>query len=200
MKNIDDAKILLYGASGTGKTSFAKSLAESCGKTPYLLDDNDNLWLAANSLSEDEVLIIDESDNLFNEGIFDFMRDAKKSDVNKKLDSIHNRCIFLSNTIKHVDKSVLRRFNYIIEFKELSVSENEQIWRSNLDDIDKILNDEEIKEYAQKYPLPIGIVSLALNTALKACKKTKKRKALFEEILKSHNKVRNGKSRKMKPK
>lgn len=200
MKNIDDAKILLYGASGTGKTSFAKSLAESCGKTPYLLDDNDNLWLAANSLSEDEVLIIDESDNLFNEGIFDFMRDAKKSDINKKLDSIHNRCIFLSNTIKHVDKSVLRRFNYIIEFKELSVSENEQIWRANLYDIDKILNDEEIKEYAQKYPLPIGIVSLALNTALKACKKTKKRKALFEEILKSHNKVRNGKSRKTKPK
>ena len=131
MENIDNAKILLYGASGTGKTSFAKSLADFCGKTPYILDDNNTLWLASHSISDDEVLIIDEADNLFNEGLFDFMRDVKKSEMNKQLDSIESQCIFLTNTIKRVDKSVLRRFNYIIEFKELSISENEQIWRKN---------------------------------------------------------------------
>lgn len=200
MEKIDNAKILLYGASGTGKTSFAKSLAEFCGKTPYSLDDNDTLWLASHSISENEVLIIDEADNLFNEGMFDFMRDAKKSEMNKQLDSIESQCIFLANTIKRVDKSVLRRFNYIIEFKELSISENEQIWRKNIDKIDKILSDKEISEYAHKYPLPIGIVSMAVDTALKVSKKKDKRKKVFEEIMKSHNKVRNGKIRKMQPK
>lgn len=200
MEKVDNAKILLYGASGTGKTSFAKSLAEYCGKTPYSLDDNDTLWLASHSISENEVLIIDEADNLFNEGLFDFMRDAKKSEMNKQLDSIDSQCIFLANTIKRVDKSVLRRFNYIVEFKELSISENEQIWRKNIDKIDKILSDNEVTEYAHKYPLPIGIVSMAVDTALKVSKKKEKRKKVFEEIMKSHNKVRNGKVRKMHPK
>ena len=200
MENIDNAKILLYGASGTGKTSFAKSLADFCGKTPYILDDNNTLWLASHSISDDEVLIIDEADNLFNEGLFDFMRDVKKSEMNKQLDSIESQCIFLTNTIKRVDKAVLRRFNYIIEFKELSISENEQIWRKNISKIEKILSDKEITEYAHKYPLPIGIVAMAVETALKAGKKKDKRKKIFEELVKSHNKVRNGKIRKMPPK
>ena len=200
MKNIDNAKILLYGSSGTGKTSFAKSLADFCGKTPYILDDNNTLWLASHSVADSEMLIIDESDNLFNEGLFDFMRDAKKSEINKQLDSIKSQCIFLTNTIKSVDKSVLRRYNYIIEFKELSIAENEQIWRKNINKIEKMLNDKEITEYAHKYPLPIGIVSMAVDTALKVSKKKEKRKKIFEEIMKSHNKVRNGKIRKIQPK
>ena len=41
---------------------------------------------------------------------------------------------------------------------------------------------------------------MVVDTALKVSKKKEKRKKEFEEIMKSHNKVRNGKVRKMQPK
>lgn len=128
MKKIPDVKILLYGASGTGKTSFAKSLAEYAGKAPYTLDENENLWIASRCISYDEVLIIDEADDLLNEGMFSFMKESKKAKLNKDLDDIDKPCIFITNTLKYADKSVLRRFHYIIKFSDLSDKENAVLW------------------------------------------------------------------------
>lgn len=201
MKKVPDVKILLYGASGTGKTSFAKSLSEYAGKTPYTLDDNDNLWIASKCTSFDEVLIIDEADDLLNEGMFDFMKDSKKAKLNKDLDDIDKPCIFITNTLKYADKSVLRRFNYIIKFSDLSEKENAILWQKNVEDINKILTEQEIKEHAKKYSLPIGIVSKAVDSAVTCYKSKEKRKKMFESILESHNNLRNKNSKtKFEPK
>lgn len=194
MKKVPDVKILLYGASGTGKTSFAKSLVECAGKVPYTLDENENLWIASRCISYDEVLIIDEADDLLNEGMFDFMKDSKKAKLNKDLDDIDKPCIFITNTLKYADKSVLRRFNYIIKFSDLSEKENAILWQKNVEDINKILTEQEIKEHAKKYSLPIGIVSKAVDSAVNCYRSKEKRKKMFESILESHNNLRNKKS------
>lgn len=191
MKKIPDVKILLYGASGTGKTSFAKSLAEYAGKAPYTLDENENLWIASRCISYDEVLIIDEADDLLNEGMFSFMKESKKAKLNKDLDDIDKPCIFITNTLKYADKSVLRRFHYIIKFSDLSDKENAVLWQKNIIDIEKILTEQEIKEHAKKYSLPIGIVSKAVDSAVTCYKSKEKRKKMFESILESHNSLRN---------
>lgn len=191
MKKIPDVKILLYGASGTGKTSFAKSLAEYAGKAPYTLDENENLWIASRCISYDEVLIIDEADDLLNEGMFSFMKESKKAKLNKDLDDIDKSCIFITNTLKYADKSVLRRFHYIIKFSDLSDKENAVLWQKNIIDIEKILTEQEIKEHAKKYSLPIGIVSKAVDSAVTCYKSKEKRKKMFESILESHNSLRN---------
>ena len=194
MKKVPDVKILLYGASGTGKTSFAKSLVESSNKIPYILDENENLWIASRCISYDEVLIIDEADDLLNEGMFSFMKDSKKAKLNKDLDDIDKPCIFITNTLKSADKSVLRRFNYIIKFPDLSEKENAMLWQKNIIDIEKILTEQEIQEHAKKYSLPIGIVSKAVDSAVSCYRSKEKRKKMLESILESHNNLRNKKS------
>lgn len=191
MKKVPDVKILLYGASGTGKTSFAKSLAECACKAPYTLDENENLWIASRCISYDEVLIIDEADDLLNEGMFDFMKDSKKAKLNKDLDDIDKPCIFITNTLEYADKSVLRRFHYIIRFSDLSDKENAVLWQKNIIDIEKILTEQEIKEHAKKYSLPIGIVSKAVDSAVSCYRSKEKRKKMFESILESHSNLRN---------
>lgn len=194
MKKVPDVKILLYGASGTGKTSFAKSLIESSNKIPYTLDENENLWIASRCISYNEVLIIDEADDLLNEGMFSFMKDSKKAKLNKDLDDIDKPCIFITNTLKSADKSVLRRFNYIIKFPDLSEKENAMLWQKNIIDIEKILTEQEIQEHAKKYSLPIGIVSKAVDSAVSCYRSKEKRKKMLESILESHNNLRNKKS------
>lgn len=191
MKKVPDVKILLYGASGTGKTSFAKSLSKYAGKTPYFLDDNENLWIASKCTSFNEVLIIDEADDLLNEGLFSFMKESKKAKLNKDLDDIDKPCIFITNTLKYADKSVLRRFHYIIKFADLSDKENAFLWQKNIENINKILVEQEIEEYAKKYSLPIGIVSKAVDSAVSCYKSKEKRKKMFESILESHSNLRN---------
>ena len=191
LQNIEDAKILIVGPSGVGKTSFAMSLAYEAGLDPYILEKNESFNLAVNGTDNDtEIVIVDEAD--------DILRDNSKRSVqsnktvfNKAIDNINKHCIFIANDTITTHDSIFRRFNHIIEFKDLSAEEKIEQWMHNVPNITKILSDEEIAHYAKKYDVSISIVARAVDDTLLISRNKIQRKEFFKSIIKKHNKFRN---------
>lgn len=169
VKNMINAKkpdsglaILLYGVPGSGKTSFAASLAADMGKNLYFIAQNDNgssrmsyspafryaaLAVAQKQLPEDAILVIDECDKLVeNTGVSgSFLarifggdiagsRDGEsKGQLNNVLDNNHHTILFICNSRQEaIDASSRRRFDYNIFWDELSSSSRTFIWKNAL--------------------------------------------------------------------
>lgn len=187
IKNVPDAHLLIYGPPGTGKTEFAKSLALSCGRTPYFVNECQNVYLAvASSKGGSEIIIADEADNIFNEmGAFS-QTELKKGKVNQKLDGLNKQCIFICNYIDGIDPSVLRRFTLSIPFRKLSEKEQAEVWKRNVADLNKFADEESIVKYSKKYTLPVGIVANSASAAVKCGRSESKMAEYFEAIMDSH--------------
>ena len=131
--SINNMNILLHGVPGTGKTEFAKYLAEELGREIIIKTGSDlldmyvggteknirNAFLSAES--DEAILFIDEVD-----GIFADRRGASKSwevtQVNELLSRMENfKGIFICSTNfkDNVDTAAIRRFNLKVEFDYL---------------------------------------------------------------------------------
>lgn len=141
----DSANILLYGAAGSGKTEFAKSLAKECGlkairfKNSYEVESSCdsalsslNLMLSINR--EDTVFIVDEAESLLEtkpvEGFFGTI--SRKGTVNKLFENCRNKVIWIVNYTDRMDESTKRRFTYSIQFEKLNEKNLEKISRNRL--------------------------------------------------------------------
>ena len=155
--------ILLYGIPGSGKTSFAASLARDMGKDLYFVAQNDNdsrcmsysapfryaaLAVAQKQLDPEKcILVVDECDKLVENtslggGFLSFLginadggRDGEtKAQLNTVIDENRHTVLWICNSKQGaIDPSSRRRFDYNILFDELTANAREHIWRNALE-------------------------------------------------------------------
>lgn len=141
------SSILFYGKPGTGKTELAKTIAKIIGLELYAInildsdgEDDRNLRKRAlfavqnhPSMSE-QIILVDECDQLINSKPNYYFRsgsnDDQKAWLNEYLDNNKCKTIWITNSIESIDDSIIRRFNYILEFDELSNVQREKILKT----------------------------------------------------------------------
>jgi AAA+ superfamily predicted ATPase len=127
--------ILLYGKEGSGKTEFAKSLAEAAGKRLFKYHQGDsekrdgedlfNLSLVtASTDNRDSVIVVDEADSLLSTapssffGVFGSSK-SSKARINDIFDNSQCSVIWIANRVRQIDSSTCRRFSFSVEFGPL---------------------------------------------------------------------------------
>ena len=151
-----DARIIFYGAAGTGKTMTAHSLAKSlkrqilsfdCSKilSMYVGESEKNVRKIFDTFYElcektksEPILLLNEADQFLS---------SRSSGMTSGADQMHNQMqnIFLeqienfkgmliatTNLLENIDKAFSRRFNYKIEFKKPDEKQRLELWEKML--------------------------------------------------------------------
>ena len=207
--------ILLYGAPGTGKTSFARTLAKELGRTVYEIkqgdDDGKNMTVESRLIGiqicneqedhEKSLMIVDEADELLRGGSGSFgvfglpietRRSTEKGVTNTILDEMRMPAIWISNApADAMDESVRRRFDYSICFERMSSSQRESIWRNLVrkHGLDDIISEERIPELAAKYETSAGGISIVLENAKEMGMTAENADAIIASLMKPHCKL-----------
>ena len=126
--------ILIYGPPGTGKTELTRTAAEAIGAKLYEIGPLRNAekengersritrWNIAEKLyrsSEKTVLVIDESEDIINEGavftLFGGPKRSNKAELNKLVEIAPVPTFWLTNTLGGMDPALIRRFDIVLE-------------------------------------------------------------------------------------
>ncbi len=153
--------ILFYGAPGTGKTSFARTLAKEIGRTSYSIAQNTSDRGGRTSSSPEyrfgalqvcdgqvvpgeSLIIVDEADDMLRGnggfgGLFMMFGGGFESNsgdkglLNTVLDTMKTSTIWITNTpARALDESSRRRFDYSICFEPLNCEQRKRIWKNNI--------------------------------------------------------------------
>ncbi len=179
--------ILLYGVPGTGKTSFAFSLAKEVGLQAFEIRQGDadgkNMNAAARMMGiqicndqEDpatSLVIVDEADELLrgNAERFGIMgmsggsHTTEKGVMNSILDDVKIPTIWISNAPEYVmDESVRRRFDYSVCFECLNMTQRISIWKNLVAKhrLNKLIDEKKIETFAGQYATNAGGISTVL--------------------------------------
>ena len=170
--------ILFVGEPGTGKTEFAKSLAQEVKFNLYSICDGKNSDEEPNrtdrilalkksdcALGKDEgILLLDEAEDIF----FDdpFRRGSfSKSFINQQLENNIHPIIWTSNTLRGMDNSCLRRFTYILNFQDISEDVRHNMWKTACIKNNIFLQEAEITNLAKSYQVSPAIINTATKNA-----------------------------------
>jgi len=153
--------ILFYGAPGTGKTSFSRTLAREIGRTSYSIAQNTSDCGGRTSSSPEyrfgallvcngqvvpgeSLIIVDEADDMLRGsggfgGLFMLFgggaqtSTGDKGRLNAVLDTMKTSTIWITNTpAGALDESSCRRFDYSICFEPLNGEQRKRIWKNNI--------------------------------------------------------------------
>ncbi|MCH9739524.1 MAG: ATP-binding protein [Epsilonproteobacteria bacterium] len=142
IKENNAARLCFYGASGTGKSAFAKHIAKVLDK-PFIIKSGSSLiskWVGGTEKNiarafkeakdEDAILIFDEVDG--------FLAERGQAKVNWEVTQVNEMLVQMeqfngvfiatTNLIDHLDRASLRRFDLKLEFKFLTPKQLEKIF------------------------------------------------------------------------
>lgn len=206
LKSKGRQNILLYGAAGSGKTSFARSLTKAYGRellTVKAPEDDEHkdrlsaLFATVNLADmENSVVLADEADEILNShnSLF-FESKTNKSWVNRFLESHDKKVIWITNRSEGIDPSTMRRFSFSMEFKKLNKKNRLKVLKYEIEkkDIKGFFNDAELNDLCKTYDVDAGGIVNAIST-LQIAGGTDKEAALkkVRAVLKSHEKATGG--------
>lgn len=203
--------ILFYGEPGTGKTSFAKTLAKELGLDLFEIRQGDRNGernspqsrMAGIRICNDQVprersmIMVDESDQLlrtsmdFFAALFSGMGSSgsEKGVINSILDETKLPTIWISNApARALDDSVRRRFDYSIRFDKLGTRQRSAIWRNSVKKfrLERLVPTELAEQFAQKYQTSAGGIAMVLENVKRMRPRKDKVAALVESLMKPH--------------
>ncbi len=192
-----DARIIFYGAAGTGKTMTAYSLAKSLKRQVLAFDCSkilsmyvgeseknvrkifDTFYDLCEKTKSEPILLLNEADQFLS---------SRSSGISSSADQMHNQMqnIFLeqiekfkgmliatTNLLENIDKAFSRRFNYKIEFKKPDEAQRAELWKKMLP-IDAPYEKDFDAAPLAKYSLTGGQINLIIkNTAYKVAVRKK---------------------------
>lgn len=203
--------VLMYGAPGTGKTSFAKTLARELGKDLYEIRQGDRDGERNNPESrmagiricneqvprERSMVMVDEADQLLRTNM-DFFASmfggmgsfgSEKGVINSILDETKLPTIWISNApAKALDVSVRRRFDYSIRFEKLGTRQRTSIWRNSVKKhgLERLISAELYEQLAQKYQTNAGGIAMVLENVKRMRPRKEKVAGLIDSLMKPH--------------
>lgn len=179
-ERIPGVNILIWGAPGTGKTEFCKTLAHHLGLTLFSIGEQDeegnepsrrerlDYYCLAQSLLScrpDTLLMFDEMDDLFEgQALARFLGGkttcASKVFINRLLENNPIPALWLINDVSILDESFIRRMALAVEIKVPPPSTRETIWTRVLNRHDLDLPVEEMRQLV-KLNIPPAIIDSA---------------------------------------
>jgi len=147
-----DARIIFYGAAGTGKTMTAYSLAKSlkrqvlafdCSKilSMYVGESEKNVRKIFDTFYElseksktEPILLLNEADQFLgarssgNITGSDQMHNQMQNIFLEQIENFKGMLIATTNLLENIDKAFSRRFDYKIEFKKPNQVQREKLW------------------------------------------------------------------------
>lgn len=132
--------VLLYGAPGTGKTEFAKLIAQSVGAKLHKVKTSDedgeatdgtqrlNSYLLAQQFLEpsENILLYDEVEDILSSSKRE-KRLYNKAFLNESLENNAVATIWITNDIYSIDNAIIRRFDFVLHAKVPKKETREQI-------------------------------------------------------------------------
>ena len=173
--------ILLYGAAGTGKTSYARGLARKLRVPTYaIVRDQENktetiraaihICLNMTSKGRGAVIIVDEADNVLNtRGAWLTRGETQdKGWLNELMEIPEARIIWITNTIENIEPSVLRRFSYSLHFRPFNRKQRIRLWETVLKQNrgQGSLSRDTVARLAGRYRVSAGAIDLAVKKAM----------------------------------
>ena len=186
-----DARIIFYGAAGTGKTMTAYSLAKSLKRQVLAFDCSkilsmyvgeseknvrkifDTFYELSEKTKTEPILLLNEADQFLgarSSGTItgaDQMHNQMQNIFLEQIENFRGMLIATTNLLENIDKAFSRRFNYKIEFKKPDKSQRERLWELMLPENAPYEKGFDLKELAT-YGLTGGQINLVVkNTAYK---------------------------------
>lgn len=138
-----NARICLYGLSGTGKSAFAQFIAKSL-KRPCIIksvSDLESMWVGATeqniakafkeAKAKKAVLVFDEADSFLRDRRFarQGFEQTKVNEMLVQMERFNGIFIATTNLMDNIDKSALRRFDLKVEFKALNATQRINLFK-----------------------------------------------------------------------
>ena len=190
-----DARIIFYGAAGTGKTMTAYSLAKSLKRQVLAFDCSkilsmyvgeseknvrkifDTFYDLCEKTKTEPILLLNEADQFLgsrssgNITGSDQMHNQMQNIFLEQIENFRGMLIATTNLLENIDKAFSRRFNYKIEFKRPDEAQRLRLWELMLPKEAPFEENFDIKKLS-KYPLSGGQINLIVkNTAYKVAVK-----------------------------
>jgi SpoVK/Ycf46/Vps4 family AAA+-type ATPase len=186
-----DARIIFYGAAGTGKTMTAYSLARSLKRQVLAFDCSkilsmyvgeseknvrkifDTFYDLSQKTKTEPILLLNEADQFLgarssgNITGSDQMHNQMQNIFLEQIENFKGMLIATTNLLENIDKAFSRRFNYKIEFKKPNKEQRIELWKKMLPKEAPYAEDFSVEKLSV-YELTGGQISLIVkNTAYK---------------------------------
>ncbi len=202
--NNGNINILLYGAPGTGKSSFARTLAKELNLDCYIIaqnieqangtsDSSPEFRFSALQVCDSQVrrdrslIIIDEADDMLKSMTGNIAGD--KGQLNTVLDNLQTPAIWISNTPAwQLDESSRRRFDYSICFKPLNAVQRKMIWHNNISQmqLERFFDNSLVDFLSNEYEVSAGIITKVLTNLERTSPGVSEVKSVIGKLMAQH--------------